>query len=63
MTDQMVKVKPAGVMYSWYLSLMSPTVDSKMEPNALPDPARALKVAVRMKEARVRRIKAMLSGE
>ena len=26
MSPQMEKVKPAGVMYSWYLSLMFPTV-------------------------------------
>ena len=63
MTDQMENVKPAGVMNNWYLSLISPTVDSKMPPTPAPDPAMALKAAVRIKVASVRRIKAMLSGE
>ena len=63
MRDQMEKVKPAGVMNSSYLSLMSPTVERNTEPTPAPDPASALKTAMRVKVRTVDTISPTLSGE
>ena len=50
-------------MSIWYTSEIFPTEERKIDPNAAPDPAKALKIAVMMKVTKVLRIKMMLSGE
>ena len=49
--------------YSLYLSLISPTVERNTEPTPAPDPASALKTAMRVKVRTVATIRATLSGE
>ena len=59
----MIYYSPAGVISNWYLSEISPTVESNTLPTPAPEPARALKMIMRRKVRTQERMREMLRGE